>query len=114
MIPSSAPTNRMALLSFIAAFFTFVSFCGGVVPIPLTASVCYPAAILLGAAALIAGFRALRQLRATGEKGRALALIGIWTGGLTILAVVCFTTFTFMMVFYGAEYLTQFLRHFNP
>ena len=108
MISSSAPTNRMAIISFAAAFFTLASFCVGVVPIPLTAWVCYPAALLFGGVALVAGFRALNQIRSAGGKERAMALIGIWAGGLTILAVLCFTTITAVLLYYGADYLQQF------
>ena len=106
MIPSTAPTtNRLALLSFFSATLTFLSFCIGIAPIPLTSWVCYPAAILLGCAALLSGFIALRQVRASGEKGRGLALLGMWSGVLTILAVVCFTSLTVMFLYYGREVL---------
>jgi hypothetical protein len=114
MIPSTAPTNRLALLSFLCAGLTLTSFCGGVVPIPLTAWVCYPGAVLLGCAALLTGFRALRQVRASGEKGRALALLGIWTGALTILAVLVFTALTVVILIYGAEAINTLWLQFKP
>ena len=108
MIPSTAPTNRLAQLSFLCAALTFLSFCIGVSPIPLTSWVCYPTAILLGCAALLSGFKALRQVRASGEKGRGLALIGIWSGLLTILAVVCFTSLTVAFLYFGKEVLNTY------
>ena len=114
MIRSTAPTNRLAILSFSAAFFTLGSFCVGLAPIPLTGWVCYPVAVVLGSAALLSGFRALRQVRASGEKGRALALIGMWTGILTILAVLCFTTLSFALVVYGADYLQRIWPQLRP
>ena len=114
MIPSTAPTNRLALLSFLIAGLTLTSFCVGFVPIPLTAWVCYPGAVLLGCAALLTGFVALRQVRASGEKGRALALLGIWTGVLTILAVLVFTALTVVLIYYGAEALSTFWLQFRP
>ena len=108
MILSSAPTNRLSLVSFFLASLTVVSFCIGFIPIPLTAWVCYPAAVLLGLIALVSGFTSLRQVRASGEKGRALALIGIWVGALSILAVICAITLTILALYYGLEYLQTY------
>jgi predicted membrane protein len=114
MIFSTAPTNRLALVSFFAAFLTVVSFCGGLAPLPLTAWVCYPLAILLGIVALVSGFTALRQVRASGEKGRAIALIGIWAGTLSILAVICATTLTVLVLYYGLDYFKTSWPQFKP
>ncbi|MCX6081522.1 MAG: DUF4190 domain-containing protein [Chloroflexi bacterium] len=123
MIPSTVSTkniqagssaNRLALVSFLFAALTFSSFCIGLLPIPLSAWVCYPAAILLGSAALLTGFRALQQLRARGQKGRGMALVGIWTGALTILAVLCATTLTFVFFFYGADYMNRLWLQLKP
>ena len=115
MIPSSAPTNRLSLLSFLSAVLTVISFCIGFAPfLPLTAPVCYPAAVLLGIVALASGFTSLRQVRASGEKGRAMALIGIWTGVLSILAVICATTLTVLTLYYGLDYLKTYWPQLNP
>lgn len=98
--------NRFAVYSLTAALLTLLSFCIGFAPfLPLTAGVCYPAAVLLGMVAVMTGFRALRQVRASGESGRWMALTGIWTGSLTILAVLCATTLTFTALFLGVDYL---------
>jgi ribose/xylose/arabinose/galactoside ABC-type transport system permease subunit len=114
MISSSAPTNRLSLISFLSAFLTVFSFCIGFAPIPMTAWVCYPAAVLLGIVALVTGFSSLRQVRASGEKGRAIALIGIWTGALSILAVICATTLTVLALYYGLDYLKTYWPQFKP
>jgi len=105
MIPSTAPTNRLSLVSFLCALLTVLSFCTGLAPIPLSAWVCYPVAVLLALVAILSGVVALRQIRARGEKGRASALIGLWTGGLMLLAVLCFTSLTLLFFYYGADYL---------
>ncbi len=84
--------NRQALLSLIFSIFTLLSFCIGLLPIPFTALICYPSAALLGLAALFTGVWALYQIRRSGGQGRVLAWIGILSGGLTLLAVLCFTT----------------------
>jgi len=98
--------NRLAITSLTAALLTILSFCIGFAPfLPLTAGVCYPVAVLLGLISLITGFRALRQVRASGENGRWMALAGIWTGSLTIMAVLCATTLTFAALFLGVDYL---------
>lgn len=98
--------NRLAIYSLTAALLTILSFCIGFAPfLPLTAAVCYPAAVVLGVVSLVTGFRALRQMRVSGENGRWMALTGIWTGILVILAVLCATTLTFAILFLGADYL---------
>jgi hypothetical protein len=114
MISSSAPTNRLSLVSFLSAILTVLSFCIGFAPIPLTAWVCYPAAVLLGIVALASGFTSLRQVRASSEKGRAMALIGIWTGVLSILAVICTTTLTVLALYYGLDYFKTYWPQLNP
>jgi hypothetical protein len=115
MIPSTAPTNRLSLVSFLSAILTVISFCIGLAPfLPMTAPVCYPIAVLLGIVALVSGFTSLRQVRASGEKGRAMALIGIWTGVLSILAVICTTTLTILALYYGLDYLRTYWPQFKP
>ena len=98
-------TNRLATYSLGAALLTVISFCIGFAPIPMTAPFCYPVAILLGSIALVTGFCALRQMRASGENGRWLALTGIGVGGLSILAVICASTISLLILYYGVDYL---------
>jgi hypothetical protein len=115
MIPSTAPTNRLSLVSFFLAILTVIFFCIGFAPfLPMTAPFCYPAAVLTGAVALVSGVSSLRQVRASGEKGRAMALIGIWTGVLSILAVICATTMTVLILVYGLDYLKTYWLQFHP
>jgi hypothetical protein len=56
----------------------------------------------------------LRQVRASGEKGRAMALVGIWTGALSILAVLCFTTLTTLFIYYGVDYISTIWPQLKP
>ena len=109
-----AKTNRLAMLSFMLAALTFSFFCVGLAPIPLTAWVCYPAAMLLGCAALLTGFRAVRQVRASGEKGRFLAWAGIWAGLLTMLAVLCATSLSLVFLYYGAQTINNLWPQLKP
>lgn len=87
--------NRLALLSLISGVLTLCFFCVGWAPIPLTALVCYPAAVLGGAAAMFTGWRAVR-LKADSER-RWMAWTGIGIGGLSVLAVMCCTALSFFL-----------------
>ena len=111
MTEAAPRTNRLAVASLVAAILTVLSFCGGVTPIPTTGWVCFPASILFGLAALLTGLRALRQIRASGERGRGMALAGAWLGGLTILATLCAITLTIIaLTAIGVE----FWQHVAP
>lgn len=106
MQPKS-PTNRRAVLSLLFAVLTILSFCVGAAPIPLTAVVCYPIAALLGMASLWMGATALREVRQNGERGRRVALVSLWIGGLVLLAILCFTTITIYLFPYFIDFLRQ-------
>ncbi len=98
--------NRLAITSLTAALLTIVSFCIGCAPfLPLTAGICYPMAGALGIISMVTGFRALRQVRTSGENGRWMALTGIWVGSLSILAVLCATVLAFAGLFLGVDYI---------
>lgn len=85
----SPPTNSQALASFVFAILTPITFCAGVVPIPFTALICFPATFLFALLSFIMGLTALGQIRRRGESGGAFAWIGIVTGGLTLLVSIC-------------------------
>jgi hypothetical protein len=104
------PTNRFAVVSLVAALLTIFSFCVGVAPIPLTGWVCFPAAIFFGAIALGSGIIALIRIRASSENGRAIALAGIWLGGLTILATICSVVLTVSVLATLADQLWKQLQ----
>ncbi len=107
MVNSSPPTNSTAILSLVAAILTVVTFCIGFAPIPFTALICYPASAVLGIVALVSGLRALRQIDRAAQGGRILALIGVWTGALTILGVVCFSALGIWLYPRVATYVQQ-------
>jgi hypothetical protein len=95
MDENHAPTNNLAIISFITALLTLISFCIGWAPFLVGSSLIgYPAAILLGLVALVTGVAALRRIHVTGERGRGMALTGAWLGGLTVLGVVCAVVIT--------------------
>jgi len=83
------PINRKAVLSAVASVLGLVALALDFIPVPFTFLVCYPASVLLGIVALATGITSLIEIGQTEEKGRTLAWIGIWVGGLTILATIC-------------------------
>lgn len=103
------PVNRLAVMSFAAAVLTFVSFCIGFAPfLPLTALVCYPAAVFWGATAFLTGFASLRQMRARRQGGRWMALTGIAFGSLVLPAVLCETALSLTILVAGLQSLFSF------
>jgi len=101
------PVNRRAILSFVLAILALISFCIGAAPLPLTALVCYPFALLFGIAALWNGSVAIQQIRQQYDQGRSLALIGIWVGTFTILFVLCAITLVFLLWPYVSEFIRE-------
>ena len=108
--PQPLPTNRLAVISLIAAVLVMFSVCGAVVPIPLTGYVCYPAAGLLGFPAFITGLVSLRQLRSTRARGQAFAWIGTAVGGLAILADLCAIAAAILLWPQISAFLHQFIK----
>jgi hypothetical protein len=53
-------------------------------------------------------------MRVSAARGRRLALIGIWTGALTILAIVCFATLGLLALTYGAEIFQRIWQQTKP
>ena len=95
------------MLSFVLAVLTLLLFCIGFAPIPLTALVCYPAAFAGGIASIGTGARALREIRENGEGGRPFALIALWVGVLTILAVAVSVTLTALLLPHVVNFIRQ-------
>ncbi len=83
------PTNQQSTVSLSFGILTLLTVCMGMVPIPFTGFVCFPAGILSALIALISGVMSLSQIRRHGERGRGLAWTGIIIGGLTLIASLC-------------------------
>ena len=105
--PSILPLNRKASIALILSIFALLAFCVGFLPIPFTVLVCYPPGILMSIAALILGIQSLREIRKNGERGRAMATISTWIGGLLILASVCVITTGILVWPYVSEFVKQ-------
>lgn len=96
---ASVLPNKHARLSLVSAIFTLLFFCIGFAPfLPMTAVVCYPAALASGVFSLVSGLRGLRR-----PSGHWMAWIGIMTGIVVILGVAAFTTLTAMLLPVVAE-----------
>ncbi len=104
------PVDAGAVISMAAALLTLASLCGGIAPIPLTGFVCFPAAVALGALALVAGLVALRRIRASGEAGRTFALVGTAIGGFVLIGAVCFLAVGVWLY----PSLVSFVHRFTP
>ena len=104
---SLTPLNRKALIALILSVIAFIAFCAGLLPIPFTVLLCYPPGILLGITALVLGIQALREMRGNGERGRTLAMISVWAGGLMILASICVVTTGILLWPYVSEFVKQ-------
>ena len=82
-------TSRKAITSFVAGLLTMVAICLAVIPVPLTGLVCFPAAAVLGAVAIVTGMKAMRETRSAGGRGKTLAVLGLAMGGAALLAALC-------------------------
>ncbi len=87
--PVSSITNTQSIISLVFGVLTALSFCAGLLPIPLTGWVCFPVSLVLGGAALIFGVASLNRIRRRNESGRPMAWIGIIIGGAVFLCVLC-------------------------
>jgi hypothetical protein len=90
--------NQLAVLSFFIAILSTLSLCIGVMPIPLTDLFCYPACFVLDIISFIMGLIALRQIRSTSERGRGLAIAGLWISFLTGFSMLCVVALTISMI----------------
>ena len=106
----SRPTNRSALISIVAAFGAILCFCGGAIPVPLTALFCFPGSAAFGLIAVIAGILGLQETRTRRERGHNLALTGLALGGAVILATLCMTMIGLALI----RVLMDAFRHWAP
>ena len=105
--PSILPLNRKASIALILSIFALLAFCVVFLPIPFTVLVCYPPGILMSTAALVLGIQSLYEIRKNGERGRAMAMVSVWIGGLLILASVCVITTGILVWPYISEFVKQ-------
>jgi hypothetical protein len=69
---------------------TIILFCGNfLIPFPFTSLVCLPVSFLLGLGALVYGSISLNHIRKNNEAGGVMAWMGILSGGIIFLCMVC-------------------------
>jgi hypothetical protein len=95
--PSTASTNRNAIISCAAGLLSLIALCIALIPIPFTGYVCFPAAAVLGIVGVVTGLKARHQIRLRGEEGGTLAAIGLGLGTAAILAAICAAILGFLI-----------------
>ncbi|MBI3153618.1 MAG: DUF4190 domain-containing protein [Chloroflexi bacterium] len=108
----TSPTNRHSVISLILGVLTIVTFCGGVIiPLPFTSFICAPTSLLLGVLALIYGTISLNRIRKHNESGRPMAWIGIFSGGIILLCVLCMVLALISLFMFAPDSLPPFLQN---
>ncbi len=110
---SVPPFNRKAILGFIIAMLALLALCTGLLPVPFTILICYPPGIIFGIASLMLGIQAQREIRQSNENGRLLALISAWTGGITIIVMLCLITIGVLLYPYISKFIYQIWQQIN-
>lgn len=82
------PLNKHSIISLVLGILTVLSFCTGVMPIPLTGFVCFPTSFILGLFAVIYGTISLRRIKKHNESGHSMAWIGIIIGGFIFFCIL--------------------------
>jgi len=112
--PPTPPHNRKAIIGFIFALLALLALCTGVLPIPFTALICFPPSAMFGIASLVLGLLAQREIRSNGQDGRKLALLAVYIGGFTILAMICMITAGAILLPRIYEWLSQNINQVRP
>ncbi|MEK6753234.1 MAG: DUF4190 domain-containing protein [Chloroflexota bacterium] len=113
-VTSPSFTNRHSIISLILGILTIVTFCGGfIIPIPFSSFVCAPASFLLGILALIYGMISLNQIRKHNESGRPMAWIGILSGGLIFLCILCMVIALISLFMFAPDAVPPYLQNYS-
>ena len=83
--PPGTKTNVLSIVSLVTGIVGFLSNCLGI--IPLLGWFCFGLGGVVDIAALISGFIGISKTKATGEKGRGMAIAGIVLAALGLLGI---------------------------
>jgi hypothetical protein len=83
-VPASK-TNVLSIISLVAGILGLLGMCVGVIPV--LGWFCSVPGGLFGLAAVILGFLGTNQVKATGDKGKGMAIAGLVLGALTLLGL---------------------------
>lgn len=111
--PSSPSTNRHSIISLVLGILTMLTMCGGMVPIPFTGFICFPASVLLGLSALIFGITSLSTIRKTNESGKPMAWTGILIGGLVFLCMLCMVLAIASLFIFSPDTIQPFMEGYQ-
>ena len=106
--------NRKAMTGFILSLVAILALCSGLLPIPLTALICYPPGFALGVAAFVLGLGALRELRSDGKNGQPFAWFAAWMGGLTVMGIICLAFSGVLLYPRLFDFVQQLLNRSSP
>jgi hypothetical protein len=88
--PVEQKTNKLAIASLASGIAGLLLICLAALTAALGVGViCGCVGFLAGVAAIVTGFMARKQIKASGEKGNGLALAGMITGGIQAVLLVC-------------------------
>lgn len=109
----SVTINKHAIISLILGILTLLSFCAGVMPIPLTGFVCFPASFVLGFVAVIYGLVSLNKMKKQNESGKPMAWIGIIVGGLIFFCILSIIILFVSLFMFAPDSIQPILENYS-
>lgn len=109
----SVTINKHTLISFILGILTALSFCTGLMPIPFTGFVCFPASFVLGLVAVVYGFVSLNKIKKQNESGKPMAWIGIIVGGLIFFCVLSVVVLLMSLFIFAPDTIRPILGNYS-
>jgi uncharacterized membrane protein len=109
----SPPINKHSIISLILGLLTALSFCGGMMPIPLTGFVCFPTSFLLGLSALIYGAVSLRKIKKHNESGHSMAWSGIIIGGFIFFCILSVVVAIISLFIFAPDSIQPMIENYS-
>jgi hypothetical protein len=82
-------------------------------PIPFLELICYPVSLVLGIMAIVLGLWAQYEVRVSGEGGKTLAIIAVWLGVFTLIALACLVWLLVTIIPRIYENLMEYLSRYD-
>ncbi len=109
----SVTINKHAIISLIFGILTLLSFCTGIMPIPLTGFICFPTSFVLGLVSVIYGFISLNKIKKQNESGKPIAWIGIIVGGFVFLCILLFVIAIVLLFIFAPDSIQPILENYS-
>jgi FtsH-binding integral membrane protein len=110
---TSSSTNKHSITSLVFGILTLASLCTASLPLPFTAILCLPIGFIFSLVALIYGGIALSQIRKNKEAGSPMAWVGILSGGLMLLCILCMIVALVSLFVFAPDSVPPFLRNYQ-